>query len=77
MSCFWMHGVLALCGMNDAETRPVLLCSCNDNTVRLYDMPSFTERGRLFSKQEVRVIQRGPFPLSFTGGGSGSLTVWK
>ncbi|KAK6238423.1 hypothetical protein QUC31_003892 [Theobroma cacao] len=37
--------------------------SCNDNTFHLYDLPSFTERGRLFSKQEVRVIDRGPFPL--------------
>ncbi|XVF14546.1 hypothetical protein REPUB_Repub09cG0070800 [Reevesia pubescens] len=69
-------GVLALCGMNDAETKPVLFCSCNDNTVHLYELPSFTERGRLFSKQEVRVIQRGPFPLFFTGDASGSLTVW-
>ncbi|EOX92914.1 Uncharacterized protein TCM_001776 [Theobroma cacao] len=49
--------------MNDADTKPVLLCSCNDNTFHLYDLPSFTERGRLFSKQEVRVIDRGPFPL--------------
>ncbi|KAK6238288.1 hypothetical protein QUC31_003757 [Theobroma cacao] len=66
-----MQGVLALCGMNDAETKPVLFCSCNDNTVRLYDLPSFTERGRLYSKREVRVIHRGPFPLFFTGYGSG------
>ncbi|EOX92681.1 Retrotransposon protein, unclassified, putative [Theobroma cacao] len=68
--CF-SQGVLALCGMNDAETKPVLFCSCNDNTVRLYDLPSFTERGRLYSKREVRVIHRGPFPLFFTGYGSG------
>ncbi|KAK6259313.1 hypothetical protein SCA6_013787 [Theobroma cacao] len=71
------NGVLALCGMNDAETKPVLFCSCSDNTVRLYDLPSFTERGRLYSKHEVSVIQRGPFPLFFTGDGNGSLTVWK
>lgn len=70
-------GVLSLCGMNDAESKPVLFCSCNDNSVRLYELPSFTERGRLFSKQEVRVIQRGPFPLFFTGDAAGSLTVWK
>ncbi|WRX09438.1 hypothetical protein QQP08_001925, partial [Theobroma cacao] len=53
------------------QTKPVLFCSCNDNTVRLYDLPSFTERGRLYSKREVRVIHRGPFPLFFTGYGSG------
>ncbi|XP_007048519.2 PREDICTED: zinc finger CCCH domain-containing protein 63 isoform X1 [Theobroma cacao] len=71
------NGMLALCGMNDAETKPVLFCSCNDDTVRLYDLPSFTERGRLYSEREVRVIHRGPFPLFFTGDGTGSVTVWK
>ncbi|OMO49463.1 hypothetical protein COLO4_38539 [Corchorus olitorius] len=69
-------GVLTLCGMNDAEMKPVLCCSCNDNTVRLYDLPSFTERGRLFSKREVRVIARGPSGLLFTGDAAGSLSVW-
>ncbi|WRX10280.1 hypothetical protein QQP08_002767 [Theobroma cacao] len=63
--------------INDYQTKPVLFCSCSDNTVRLYDLPSFTERGRLYSKHEVSVIQRGPFPLFFTGDGNGSLTVWK
>ncbi|XP_022739935.1 zinc finger CCCH domain-containing protein 63-like [Durio zibethinus] len=71
------NGVLTLCGMNDAETKPVLFCSCNDNTVRLYELPSFSERGRLFSKQEVRVIERGPDGLFFTGDATGSLTVWR
>ncbi|EOX92678.1 Zinc finger WD40 repeat protein 1, putative isoform 3 [Theobroma cacao] len=71
------NGMLALCGMNDAETKPVLFRSCNDDTVRLYDLPSFTERGRLYSEREVRVIHRGPFPLFFTGDGTGSVTVWK
>ncbi|MBA0812721.1 hypothetical protein Gohar_026661 [Gossypium harknessii] len=71
-------GVLTLCGMNDAETKPVLFCSCNDDSVCLYDLPSsFCERGRIFSKREVRVIERGPKNLFFTGDASGSLTVWK
>ena len=34
------QGVLALSGMNDDQAKPVLLCSCNDNSVRLYDLPS-------------------------------------
>nr|CAD1844548.1 unnamed protein product [Ananas comosus var. bracteatus] len=38
------HGVLTLCGMHDAQAKPVLLCSWNDNSVRLYDLPSFSER---------------------------------
>lgn len=70
------NGVLTLCGMNDAENKPVLFCSCNDDTVRLYDLPSFSERGRLFSKREVRVIESGPNGIFFTGDSTGSLTVW-
>ncbi|XP_077234953.1 transducin/WD40 repeat-like superfamily protein [Tasmannia lanceolata] len=71
------HGLLALCGMHDAQAKPVLLCSCNDNTVRLYDLPSFTERGKIFSKEEVRAIQIGPGGLFFSGDGTGELKVWK
>ncbi|KAL0282430.1 UNVERIFIED_CONTAM: Zinc finger CCCH domain-containing protein 17 [Sesamum radiatum] len=53
-------GFTALCGIHDAEAKPILLCACNDNTVRLYDLPSFTERGRIFSKREVvEVIEIG------------------
>ncbi|KAL0458460.1 UNVERIFIED_CONTAM: Zinc finger CCCH domain-containing protein 48 [Sesamum latifolium] len=52
-------GFIALCGIHDAEDKPILLCSCNDNTVRLYDLPSFTERGRIYSKREVEVIEIG------------------
>ncbi|KAF7137847.1 hypothetical protein RHSIM_Rhsim07G0021900 [Rhododendron simsii] len=71
------HGCLELCGIQDAEEKPILLCSCNDNTVRLYDLPSFTERGRIFAKQEVQAIQIGPAGLFFTGDATGQLTVWK
>ncbi|KAJ7962288.1 Zinc finger CCCH domain-containing protein [Quillaja saponaria] len=71
------HGVLALCGMTDAEAKPILFCSCNDNSVRLYELPSFTERGRLFAKQEVRSIEIGPGGLFFTGDRTGALMVWK
>jgi len=71
------HGVLALCGMNDDQAKPLLLCSCNDNSVRLYDLPSFRERGRVFSRNEVRAFQIGPGGLFFTGDGKGELKVWK
>ncbi|GMP43177.1 hypothetical protein CsSME_00012642 [Camellia sinensis var. sinensis] len=70
-------GVLALCGIHDAEAKPILLCSCNDDSVRLYDLPLFTERGRLFAKQEVRAIQIAPGGLFFTGDATGQLAVWK
>ncbi|PIN16674.1 Cdc4 and related F-box and WD-40 protein [Handroanthus impetiginosus] len=71
------HGLLTLCGMHDSEAKPVLLCSCNDNSIRVYDLPSFSERGRIFGKKEVRSIQIGPGGLFFTGDGSGQVRVWK
>jgi len=71
------QGALALSGMPDAQSKPVLLCSLNDNTVRLYDLPSFSDRGRIFSKQEIRAIQMGPGGLFFTGDGTGELKVWQ
>ncbi|XP_044470574.1 zinc finger CCCH domain-containing protein 48-like [Mangifera indica] len=71
------HGVLALCGFNDSDGQPVLLCACNDKTIHLYELPSFTERGRIFSKREVRAVQIGPDGLFFTDDGTGMLNVWK
>ncbi|XP_072967962.1 zinc finger CCCH domain-containing protein 17-like [Typha angustifolia] len=71
------HGVLALRGVYDDQGKPVLLCSCNDNSVHAYNLPSFRDRGRIFSKEEVRAIQIGPHGLFFTGDGTGDLKVWK
>ncbi|KAE8665509.1 Zinc finger CCCH domain-containing protein 63 [Hibiscus syriacus] len=47
------NGVLNLRGMTDLESKPVLLCACNDSYVRLFDLPSFSERGKIFAKQEI------------------------
>ncbi|XP_024518302.1 zinc finger CCCH domain-containing protein 17 [Selaginella moellendorffii] len=71
-----LDGALALCGTVDAQGKPVLLCSYNDNTVRLYDLPTFNERGVLFSRDEVRVLQGGPGGLVFSGESSGDVKVW-
>ncbi|KAG0474461.1 hypothetical protein HPP92_014147 [Vanilla planifolia] len=71
------HGALTLCGMHDAQAKPILFASCNDNIIRLYDLPSFNERGKIYSKEEVRAIQVGPGGLFFTGDGSGDIKVWK
>ncbi|KAI5569930.1 hypothetical protein POPTR_012G134800v4 [Populus trichocarpa] len=70
------HGLLTLCGMHDPEGKPVLLCSSNDNSVHLYDLPSFSEKGKMFAKQEIRAIQTGPGGLFFTGDGTGQVRVW-
>ncbi|KAH6831671.1 zinc finger WD40 repeat protein 1 [Perilla frutescens var. hirtella] len=71
------HELMALCGIDDAEAKPILLCSLNDSTVCLYDLPSFTERGRIFSKQAVQVIRLGKNGLFFTGDANGEVYVWK
>ncbi|XP_050218805.1 zinc finger CCCH domain-containing protein 48-like [Mercurialis annua] len=70
------HGAVTLCGLYDSEAKPILLCSYNDNTVHLYELPSFNLRGKIFSKQEVRTIAAGPSGLFFTGDGTGAVSVW-
>lgn len=72
-----VDGVVSLCGMHDSEAKPVLLCSCIDNCVRVYDLPSFSERGKIFAKNEIRAITLGPPGLFFTGDGAGLVRVWK
>lgn len=74
------HGLLTLFGMHDAEAKPVLLCSCNDsieNCIRVYDLPSFSERGKIYSKDHVLAIQIGPPGFFFTGDGTGLVRVWQ
>ncbi|KAL3536889.1 hypothetical protein ACH5RR_000255 [Cinchona calisaya] len=70
-------GILALSGIEDAETKPILLCSCKDNSVHLYDLPSFAERGRISAKSEVEAFGIGCGGLFFTGDATGQLSVWK
>ncbi|KAE9621013.1 putative transcription factor WD40-like family [Lupinus albus] len=36
----------------------------------------FAERGKIFTKQEVRAIQLGPGGIFFTGDGTGQVKVW-
>ncbi|KAL9265663.1 Zinc finger CCCH domain-containing protein [Drosera capensis] len=71
------HGLLTFCGMHDSASKPLLLCSSNDNSVRLHDLPSFSDRGKIFAKDEIRSIQVGPGGLFFTGDGTGQVRVWK
>ncbi|XP_004510889.1 zinc finger CCCH domain-containing protein 17-like [Cicer arietinum] len=71
------NGVVALSGMTDAEGKHILLCSRRDNSVCLYELPSFSERGRLFARREIGSIEIGSGGLFFTGDGTGLMTVWK
>ncbi|KAF2290388.1 hypothetical protein GH714_012711 [Hevea brasiliensis] len=70
-------GAIALCGMHNAKTNPILFCYCNDNTIYMYNLSSFKETGRIFSKSKVRTIQTGLEGLFLTGDARGMLTVWK
>ncbi|KAJ0961043.1 hypothetical protein J5N97_000944 [Dioscorea zingiberensis] len=71
------HGLIALKGWKEEKGKPMLLCSCNDNSICLYDLPLFIEKGRIFSKEKVRSIHIGPGGLVFTGDGAGEVKVWK
>ncbi|CAL0335227.1 unnamed protein product [Lupinus luteus] len=71
------NGILALSGMSNAEGKPILFSSSADNSVRLYELPSFLERGRLFARKVVQSLEIGPNGLFFTGDGTGLLMVWK
>ncbi|CAK9138807.1 unnamed protein product, partial [Ilex paraguariensis] len=55
--------------------KPILLCSCNDNTVSLYDLPILIERGRIYAKLEGLAIQIGHGGLFFTGEATRQLFV--
>uniref|UniRef100_A0A0E0BYF1 Uncharacterized protein n=1 Tax=Oryza meridionalis TaxID=40149 RepID=A0A0E0BYF1_9ORYZ len=66
------HGVRTLFGMHRVGKTPVLFCSLhNSNCIRLFDLPSFDEMGKLFSKKEVRTIELA------AGDGAGELKVWR
>ncbi|KVI11072.1 G-protein beta WD-40 repeat-containing protein [Cynara cardunculus var. scolymus] len=65
------HGIL------DAEDKPILVCACKDSSVRLYDLPSFSERGRIYSRQQVETIRTSPGGQLFVGDARGLLSLWK
>ncbi|KAK9144991.1 hypothetical protein Sjap_004894 [Stephania japonica] len=71
------HGLRLLHGVHDGDGRAVLMCSCNDKTMRLYDLPSFEERGRIFSMEEIQAVDIMDRSMFFTGDGAGKIRVWK
>ncbi|GJP48812.1 hypothetical protein CLOM_g8092 [Closterium sp. NIES-68] len=70
-------GALAMRVSTDLAGNQVLMVAYSDNSVRLYDLPSFTERGALFTVQEVRSLCVGPSGLMFTGDSAGTVKVWR
>uniref|UniRef100_A0ACD5VXH5 Uncharacterized protein n=1 Tax=Avena sativa TaxID=4498 RepID=A0ACD5VXH5_AVESA len=72
------HGLRTLFGMHRVGRTPVLFCSLhNSSCIRLLDLPSFDERGKLYSKKEVKTIELGSGGLLFTGDGAGELKLWR
>ncbi|KAL0434748.1 UNVERIFIED_CONTAM: Zinc finger CCCH domain-containing protein 17 [Sesamum radiatum] len=47
-------GFIALCGIHDAERKPILLCSCNDNTVRLMTCPRLPKGAEYFRSGKLK-----------------------
>ncbi|KAF2569790.1 hypothetical protein F2Q68_00026945 [Brassica cretica] len=70
------QSVHTLCGMSDAEGKPIVFCSYENGTVSICDLPSFEVRGKMFSTNTVGTITIGPEGLLFTGDKNGKLRVW-
>ncbi|XP_020872139.1 zinc finger CCCH domain-containing protein 59 isoform X2 [Arabidopsis lyrata subsp. lyrata] len=70
------QSVHALCGMHDAKAKPIIFCSYQNATVGIFDLPSFEERGKMFSRHTIGTLTIGPEGLLFSGDKSGSLRVW-
>ncbi|XP_010466184.1 PREDICTED: zinc finger CCCH domain-containing protein 59-like [Camelina sativa] len=70
------QSVHALCGVHDAEAKPIIFCSYQNGTVGIYDLPSFEERGNMFSTHTISTLTVGPGGLLFSGDKSGNLRVW-
>eukprot|EP00208_Stichococcus_sp_RCC1054_P002296 CAMPEP_0206138416 /NCGR_PEP_ID=MMETSP1473-20131121/3309_1 /ASSEMBLY_ACC=CAM_ASM_001109 /TAXON_ID=1461547 /ORGANISM="Stichococcus sp, Strain RCC1054" /LENGTH=420 /DNA_ID=CAMNT_0053531851 /DNA_START=427 /DNA_END=1689 /DNA_ORIENTATION=+ len=72
-------GVLAIAGVADAVGTPVLLATHNDDhVVRLWELPTFAERGELSAVHDARaLVAGGPAGLIVTGDKHGTVKVWK
>ncbi|XP_018678590.2 zinc finger CCCH domain-containing protein 17-like [Musa acuminata AAA Group] len=71
------HGVLAMEGIYDANEKPVIMCSLDDHSVQMFELPSFGGRGTIFYKSNVRSLHIGPSGLFFTGDEMGAVKVWR
>ena len=71
-------GVLAISGAIDKEQKPLLMASYNDdNCVRLFDLPSFQERGSLPQMRDSRAIAAVPGDILVAGDVHGTVKVWR
>ncbi|XP_068490086.1 zinc finger CCCH domain-containing protein 48-like [Phaseolus vulgaris] len=71
------NAIVSIFRMPNANGKPILFSSCTDNSVRMYELPSFSERGLLYAKKDIASFELGPDGLFFTGDETGLLSVWK
>jgi hypothetical protein len=74
-----LPGVLALCGVADPQGKAVVMVSYNgDTSVRLWELPSFAERGALADVSNVRAMAGFPAGrLMVSGDEHGRVRVWR
>ena len=71
-------GVLTIAGAIDKEQKPLLMASYNDDgCVRLFDLPSFAERGSLPSMRDSRAVAAAPGDIMVAGDMHGTAKVWR
>lgn len=74
-----LAGILALCGVADAQNRCVLMASYNgERCIRLWELPSFEARGTLGDVNNARAMAgSAAAQLVFSGDEHGRVKVWK
>lgn len=72
-------GLIAFSGCVNEDDISILMCSYagDNNVVRVYELPSFTERAVLFSADPIQSLDTGPTGLAFSGDRAGRLKVWR
>ena len=67
-----------MAGAVDGQQRPLLLSSYNDDgCVRLWDLPSFAERGSLPAVKDARALAAVPGGVLVAGDKGGTVKVWR
>lgn len=71
-------GVLAIAGTLDGQQKPILLASHNEErVVRLWELPTFAERGELNSVHDARALTTGGPGYIVTGDKHGTVKMWQ
>lgn len=71
-------GVLSISGALDAAQKPLLMASYNDDgCVRLYDLPTFAERGHLPAMRDARALAAAPGDILAAGDNHGTVKLWR